>query len=299
MTDLTPVTRPRRRIARRALQLGAALLFVAFIALGTWQVQRLAWKQDLIARVEKRLSAPPVPAPSADRWERITRADDEYRRVVVHGAFDHSREVLVGASTVLGTGYWVLTPLRSRDGNWVMVNRGFVPPEYKARVSRTATEAQGEVEVTGLLRLPEPGGSLLRKNDPVAGRWYSRDVEAIGRTQKLEGPLAPYFIDEADTRPSPTTETWPRGGLTVVRFPNSHLSYALTWYAMAGMTAGISFWLWRERRRRLREGLPDEDEEGDDHHGHGSGAGGDAHGPSVDHTPTAGRDEAPRAPPTP
>ncbi len=263
MADLPQVERPRRRIARWALQLGAALLFVAFIALGTWQVQRLAWKQDLIARVEKRLSAPPVPAPSADRWDDITKADDEYRRVVVHGAFDHSREVLVGASTVLGTGYWVLTPLRSRDGNYVLVNRGFVPPEYKTRVSRTATEAQGEVEVTGLLRLTEPGGSLLRKNDPATGRWYSRDVEAIGRAQKLEGPLAPYFIDEADTRPTPTTETWPRGGLTVVQFPNSHLSYALTWYAMAAMTAGISVYLWRERRRRLRAGLP---LEGDDDH---------------------------------
>ncbi len=274
MTELTPVARPRRRIARRALQLGAALLFVAFLALGTWQVQRLGWKQDLIARVEKRLSAPPVPAPSADRWARITKADDEYRRVVVHGAFDHSREVLVGASTVLGTGYWVLTPLRSRDGNWVMVNRGFVPPEYKTRVSRTATEAQGEVEVIGLLRLTEPGGSLLRKNDPAAGRWYSRDVEAIGRAQTLEGPLAPYFIDEADTRPSPnspTPETWPRGGLTVVQFPNSHLSYALTWYAMAAMTAGISIYLWRERRRRLREGRLDDGDDDSDHDGDDDG----------------------------
>ncbi|WAC73038.1 SURF1 family protein [Roseateles sp. SL47] len=265
MADLPQEERPRRRIARWALQLGAALLFVAFIALGTWQVQRLGWKQDLMARVEKRLSAPPVLAPSADRWAGISKADDEYRRVVVRGAFDHSREVLVGASTVLGTGYWVLTPLRSRDGNWVMVNRGFVPPQYKTRVSRTATEAQGEVEVTGLLRLTEPGGSLLRKNDPAAGRWYSRDVEAIGRAQTLEGPLAPYFIDEADTRPSPATESWPRGGLTVVQFPNSHLSYALTWYAMAAMTAGISIYLWRERRRRLREGrLDDDDGDADD-----------------------------------
>ncbi|SEK94200.1 surfeit locus 1 family protein [Roseateles sp. YR242] len=256
MADL-PQERPRRRIALWALQLGAALLFVGFVALGSWQVQRLGWKQDLIARVEKRLAAPPVLAPGASRWEGVNKAEDEYRRVFVRGAFDHSREVLVGASTELGTGYWVLTPLRSTDGNWVLVNRGFVPPEYKARVSRTATEAQGEVVVQGLLRLTEPGGSLLRKNEPATGRWFSRDVQAIGKAQALEGPLAPYFIDEADMRPVPKAETSPRGGLTVVRFPNSHLSYALTWFAMAAMTAGIVIYLWRDRRRRERAGVDD------------------------------------------
>ena len=272
MAELLRQPRPRRRIARWALQLGAALLFVVFVALGTWQVQRLGWKQDLIARVDKRLAAPAVTAPGASRWESITKAEDEYRRVLVRGAFDHSREVLVGASTELGTGYWVITPLRSTDGNWVLVNRGLVPPEFKARVSRTATEAQGEVEVQGLLRLTEPVGQLLRKNDPAQGRWYSRDVQAIGRTLKLEGPLAPYFIDEADTRPDPKAETWPRGGLTVVRFPNSHLSYALTWYVMAAMTAGMAFYLWREQRRRERAGDGADEEAGaDQDQGEGEG----------------------------
>ena len=249
MTTVHPEPpRPRRSTAFWALLLGAALLFAAFLALGAWQLQRLAWKEDLIARLDKRLAAEPERAPGADRWDAITKAGDEYRKVVLNGTFDHSRETLVGASTELGTGYWVLTPLRTVRGDWVLINRGFVPPEFKTRASRTASETQGEDRVVGLLRLSEPGGSLLRKNDPAQERWYSRDVEAIAQARRIvEGPVAPYFVDAAaaDDR-----TRWPRGGLTVVRFNNHHLQYALTWFAMAVMTAGIGVWLWRVERRR-------------------------------------------------
>ncbi len=253
MTGLHPEPqRPRRSTAFWALLLGAALLFVAFVALGAWQLQRLAWKQDLIARVDKRLAAPPEQAPGADRWDAINRADDEYRRVVLTGTFDHSRETLVGASTELGTGYWVLTPLRTVRGDWVLVNRGFVPPEFKTRASRTASEAQGEDRVVGLLRFSEPGGNLLRKNVPEQERWYSRDVEAIAQARKIvEGPVAPYFVDAAA---ADDHTRWPRGGLTVVRFANNHLQYALTWFVMAAMAAGIGVWLWRVERRRAAGG---------------------------------------------
>lgn len=243
--------RPRRRFAFWALLVGAAHFFGVFIALGTWQVKRLAWKEDLIARLEQRLAAEPERAPEASRWDAISKTDDEYRKVQLVGAFDHARETLVGASTELGTGYWVLTPLRTTAGNWVLVNRGFVPPDRKARTARTASEAQGEVEVVGLLRLTEPKGNVLRGNDPQADRWYSRDVEAIGRARAIEGPLAPYFVD---AWAAPGDTAWPRGGLTVVRFTNNHLSYALTWFAMAAMVAGIGIWLWREERRKVGGG---------------------------------------------
>jgi surfeit locus 1 family protein len=240
--------RPRRGGAFWALLLGAALSFAAFIALGLWQVQRLGWKEDLIARLDQRLSAAAVRAPDAAHWAAVNKADDEYRKVQLVGTFDHSRETLVGASTELGTGYWVLTPLRTERGDWVLVNRGFVPPEFKTRASRTASETQGEDRVVGLLRLTEPGGDLLRKNAPEQDRWYSRDVEAIAKARAIEGPVAPYFVDAAV---ADDQTRWPRGGLTVVRFNNHHLQYALTWFAMAAMVAGISFYLWRiEPRRR-------------------------------------------------
>lgn len=197
----------------------ALLLFTGFCALGVWQVQRLAWKRDLIARVDARIHAAPVPAPAS-----ATKAD-EYRPITVTGSLLHDKPALVQASTMRGPGYWVLTPLRRPDGVILLVNRGFVPDR------RTSYDRpQGEVRVTGLLRLPEPGGGFLHANDPAADRWYSRDVAAIASSRGIAA--ANYFID-AQASPTPG---YPVGGLTVVRFPNNHLQYAITWFALAAMT---------------------------------------------------------------
>jgi surfeit locus 1 family protein len=236
-----------------ALAAGAALLFALFLALGLWQVQRLGWKRELIAHVEERLRTAPVPAPSPAAWPALERGADEYRRVRVRGHFAHELETLVQASTELGSGYWVLTPLQTEDGFWLLVNRGFVPPEQRAPDSRGTPSPQGAQELMGLLRLSEPGGSLLQHNDPAAGRWYSRDVGAIAAARGLgaaahPGPVAPYFIDAAATDGAPA-EAWPRPGLTVVRFSNSHLSYALTWFALAAMVAGAAVVVLRDERR--------------------------------------------------
>ncbi len=102
----------------------------------------------------------------------------------------------------------------------------------------------GEVTVTGLLRLSEPKGGFLRSNDPAAGRWYSRDVEAIARDKSL-GDTEPYFID-ADATANPGG--YPVGGLTVVQFRNSHLSYAITWFALALLALGAAVYCWRLRK---------------------------------------------------
>jgi len=218
------------------LTLITLLLFPGFGALGVWQVPRLAWKRDLIARVDARIHAAPVPAP------RAATRDDESRRVTTNGIFLHDRSALVLASTVRGAGYWVLTPLRHPDGTILMVNRGFVPPDAKTHYDRP----NGPVQITGLIRLTEPGGGFLRANNPAADRWYSRDVAAIAAARGLSN-AAPYFID-ADARPNP--DGWPRGGLTVIAFPNSHLVYALTWFGMALLTLVGYGVLARETRRR-------------------------------------------------
>ncbi len=156
------------------------------------------------------------------------------------------------ASTRLGAGFWVLTPLQAADGTTVLVNRGFVPPEARERSSRAATEPKGETAVTGLLRITEPKGGFLRKNDPAADRWFSRDVQAIAAARGL-GNAAPYFID-AEAMPSApgAAPAWPAGGLTVIAFPNSHLVYAITWYGLALMVAGAAWFVWRDDRRRRK-----------------------------------------------
>ncbi|CAK7261504.1 MULTISPECIES: SURF1 family protein [unclassified Shinella] len=231
--------------ARRLLTGFLLVLVAVFLALGTWQVQRLFWKLDLIARVESRVHADAVPAPARAEWPAVSREKDEYRRVTATGLFRHDKTVLVQAVTERGAGFWVLTPLLLPDETAVLVNRGFVPADRRDPAARVASElAAGPVTVTGLLRLSEPGGAFLRANDPAADRWFSRDVAAITAAKGLSG-AAPYFID-ADATPNPGG--LPVGGLTVVAFRNSHLVYALTWYALAAMSAAGA---WAVHRRRL------------------------------------------------
>ncbi len=227
------------------------LLGVAGLAgLGLWQVQRLAWKEALIARVDARVHAAPVPAPGPAAWAGISAAGDEYRRVALHGRFRHDRETLVQAVTDLGSGYWVLTPLADDRGFTVLVNRGFVPPDRRDPASRAAGNPAGPASVTGLLRITEPRGGFLRGNDPAADRWHSRDVAAIAAARHLgSGPIAPYFID-ADA--APNAGGYPVGGLTVVRFPNNHLQYAITWFVMALLLAGAGAVVARQEMRARR-----------------------------------------------
>lgn len=228
--------------------LAAALLSAVFIALGTWQVQRLGWKKGLIARTEARVSAAPVGPPDARAWPAIQAAplDFEYRRLRLQGEFLHADEALVQASTTLGAGFWVLTPLRLQDGSTVLVNRGFVPPDRRDPAKREAAPPAGPVSVTGLLRISEPHGGFLRENDPAANRWHSRDVAAIAAARGLPAErVAPYFVD-AEATPA---GQWPVGGLTVLRFTDNHLVYALTWFALAAMVAAGGWYAWRSTRR--------------------------------------------------
>ncbi|MBB5538891.1 SURF1 family protein [Rhizobium giardinii] len=222
----------------RLVLMGAMLLLVVvFAGLGSWQVQRLFWKLDLIARVDARVQTQAVPAPSRAEWEAVGAQKDEYRRVTVTGDFEHDKTVLVQAVTERGAGFWVLTPMRRQDGSTVLINRGFVPADRRDASDRAQGNIAGAVEVTGLLRMSEPGGAFLRSNDPANDRWFSRDVAAIAASKGL-ADVAPYFVD-ADATPVPGG--LPIGGLTNVRFRNSHLVYALTWYALAMMsTAGAS-----------------------------------------------------------
>jgi surfeit locus 1 family protein len=232
-------TRSPARAARPSLWLAVLSLtaLVVLIALGVWQVERRAWKLALIDRVEQRVHAPAQPIPSPAAWPTVSTANDEYRHVSVSGRFLHDRETLVQAVTEEGPGYWVLTPLKRADGTLVLVNRGFVPSERHDASTRQDGNPNGQVEITGLLRITEPKGGFLRNNVPQHNRWYSRDVAAIAAARGLDD-MAPFFID-ADA--GSQSGSGPIGGLTVVRFPNNHLIYALTWFTLAFMLAGKLF----------------------------------------------------------
>ena len=223
---------------------------LVFLGLGIWQLERRVWKLDLIARVDQRIHAPVVDAPGPQSWSGLSAPDYEYRHLRLSGRLQGGANTLVQAVTELGGGYWVLTPMRSDSGFTVLVNRGFVPQERKAEFEQESGVITAPSTVNGLLRISEPGGGFLRSNDPEANRWYSRDVDAIAKARGLMD-VAPYFVDAEAS----AAAGWPRGGLTVVTFRNSHLVYALTWFALAVMLAialARPFFAGRQKRNAAR-----------------------------------------------
>ncbi len=249
-------------------------LVVMFSGLGIWQLQRLAWKRELIATVDARIHAEPVPVPDSADWAGMTVEDLVYQRVCLSGTFDHTAEVQSLAVSELGSGYWVMTPLQLYGGGTVLVNRGFVPQSMRDPTKRLASTPTGNVVVTGLLRASEPKGGFLRDNDPDAGRWYSRDTAAIAQAKRLTDPVAPFFVDAGSGDDAAITADanavthgdvvgsisgFPRGGLTVVTFRNTHLVYALTWFALAILGIFGIMLLSREWRKGSPSTLSDKD----------------------------------------
>ena len=243
------VRRHRSPITRFTLLALSLLCIAILVGLGIWQVERREWKLDLIARVEQRIHTPEMAVPGPSEWSRVTPQTHEYLRVRLSGSYLNDRETFVQAVTALGGGFWAITPFRTDEGFVVLVNRGFVPPDRKASTTRQADLIEGATTVTGLLRISEPGGGFLRGNDPANDRWYSRDVAAIAAKRGLTD-VAPFFVD-AD---AVANDAWPRGGLTVVSFRNSHLVYALTWFGLAAMLAvALAFVALRGRPRNAEE----------------------------------------------
>jgi surfeit locus 1 family protein len=235
---------PLSKAKRRALAAVSLLATALFLGLGVWQVERRASKLALIEAVAERVDAPPVLAPPPAQWPSVRPEHDAYRHVTIRGRYLDDRETLVQALTEDGAGFWVMTPLRSDGGAVVLVNRGFVPSERKEQSTRRSGLVKGEASVVGLLRMSEPKGGFLRSNQPAQDRWFSRDVDAIVRACGL-GHAAPYFID-ADA--APNAGGWPRGGMTVVAFPNNHLVYSITWFGLAMLSLTGLFLVLRTRR---------------------------------------------------
>jgi len=241
MSEIAPQNRRIRPAAIVVLFLTIALTG-CLLALGTWQVQRLFWKLDLIERVDVRAHAEPVDAPAASDWPALGNPSDyEYRRVKLTGTLLNDREVQVYTVTDLGPGYWVMTPLRRDDGSSIIVNRGFVPSDRRDPSSRAGGEPTGNVGIVGLMRAPETGGLFLRTNDPANGRWYSRNIPQITQASGLSD-VAPFYVD-ADATPNPGG--LPVGGKTMLTFPNNHLSYAVTWYILAAMVVAAGWYVLR------------------------------------------------------
>lgn len=233
-------------VRRVVLPLGAALVaFVVLCALGVWQLERLHWKEALIARVEAGLAAAPVAAPGPSAWPGFDMEAMEYRPVTVRGAYDHDREIHVVYTLVTpkgplgGIGYQVLTPFRTDEGWWVYVNRGFVPRDNKDPATRAAGQVAGETTIEGLLRRPGQRSWFMPADDPAANAWFSRDPALFAASAGLApDTVAPYLIDARFDADLPGG--MPQGGETIVSFPNNHLGYVITWFGLAAALAGVT-----------------------------------------------------------
>ena len=222
----------------------ALLGFAVLIGLGVWQLQRLEWKEALIARVTARLDAPAAAAPGPAEWSKLDLAADEYQPVAITGRFENDREIhVVQALTEPrghygGFGHMVLTPLLTAGGWIVYVNRGFVPQERTDPASRKASQIDGDTTVTGLLRAPHRRSWFMPGDDAGKNEWFSRDPAVYARAAGMPPDrVAPYIID---ARADPTLPGGlPQGGETIVDFPNNHLQYALTWFGLAAALAGV------------------------------------------------------------
>lgn len=207
---------------------------VMLIGLGTWQVDRLAWKSGIIARIEANARLPAIPLPPA---AGVDPAALEYRPVSVTGTFRHDREVHLLATTRRGnTGYQLIVPLDRAEGGTVLVNRGWVPAARKEREARPESLPAGPVTVTGLLRKPWHQGWFVPDNDLKRNVWFYGDATAMAKEMGVDAP--PFFI-EADATPNPGG--LPLGGQTRLDVPNNHLTYVVTWYGFAVVLVVIYF----------------------------------------------------------
>lgn len=198
------------------------------IALGVWQVQRLHWKEGLIAQRDAAVAAPPIAPPQSFDAARSL----EFHHIVAEGVFRNDKELYLAASSDSGeAGYQVVTPLVMSDGRTMFVNRGFVPSELKDPSKRAAGELTGTQRVVGLLRLPSQTkpSFFLPDNRPDLNLWFWVDLPAMAKAAGVADPV-PFYVD-ADKTPNPGG--WPKGGITRLDLPNDHLQYAITWFSLA------------------------------------------------------------------
>jgi len=215
----------RPRLAPTLFTVPALLIL---LGLGTWQVQRLHWKEGLIAQRAAMVTAPPIAPPQS-----LAEAEaNQFRHVADDGVLLNDQEIYLAATSDSGeSGYQVLTPMQEAGGRTIFLNRGFVPLELKDPKKRSAGEPTGTVHIAGLLRVPpaEKPTFFLPDNRPDLDLWFWVDLPAMAKAAGVPDAV-PFYVD-ADKTPNPGG--WPKGGVTRLELPNDHLQYAITWYALA------------------------------------------------------------------
>jgi len=215
--------------SRRVLLVGALVIGVAGCAvlagLGTWQVQRHFWKQDLLAAMEARLLGTPAALPDAPDPAR-----DTFAPVQVTGAYTGDEVLVMAARRGSGAGYRVIAAFEAEDGRRLLVDRGYIPAG-----ARTDPRPAQPATVTGNLHWPSETDRFTPAPDPAQGLWFARDVHAIAAHLDT-APVLVVLRDSDEVRPGALPQPLDTGGV-----PDNHRNYAITWFLLcagwAGMTA--------------------------------------------------------------
>ena len=227
-----------RRFQFRPVLTGFSVIGLAvLIWLGTWQLNRLQWKLDLIAQVDARVNAEPVPFAEAQR--RAAAGEDmEYAPVRAAGRLRADLAAQVFGSYEGRAGHYLFVPLEVSPQGVVYVNLGFTP-QVMAGTDNVAALNTQEAVIEGLFRgaeTPAPPASWFVSTEQSSdGLWFVRDPALFAAKAGVDA--APYYID----RFAVAGAQWPKGGTTRLDFSNRHLEYALTWFGLAATLVGV--WL--------------------------------------------------------
>ncbi|MCE2509810.1 MAG: SURF1 family protein [Alphaproteobacteria bacterium] len=214
---------------------------LVLIALGTWQMDRLAWKRALIAEAEANLAEPPVTLPA-----RIETPETwELRRVQVRGRFLHEKEMYLTSRTRNGhVGFGIVTPFLREDGRALLVHRGWVPMDRKDPATRADGLSSGAVAIEGVLRTDKPKGWLTPANEPENNLWFHVDLPAMAAFAGVT-PVVPLLLEAA---PDSDPGVYPVADPPRIELADNHLSYATIWYSLAAGLLVIYF-LYHRRTR--------------------------------------------------
>jgi surfeit locus 1 family protein len=233
----------KRKVLIAAIFSGIVIL----ATLGTWQLQRLYWKESLIADIGERKDQAPVSLADLERrWLRTS--DVDYFPVSVEGRYQHELEQYYYTTHEGRVGWNVYTPLELDDGRVLFVNRGFVPDAMRDPATRLQGQVAGQQSITGLARNPlyEKPNSFMPDNEPLSQTYFWRSLDQMAVSAGLEGDrLVPYFVDAGN---ADLPGGFPQGGTTYISFPNNHLQYAITWYGLALALLGVgAYYLYTTR----------------------------------------------------
>ena len=247
------MTGSRRRLRSSIVVpvLFALTAVAAFLTLGSWQIQRKAWKENLIKTMNERISAAPIELPARAVWPQLDATEDEFRHVRFSATFVPVAGAIVYAGAPAshsGTpeaGYWALAMARVASGDKIVINRGFVPDARTDVVNGAAPP--GEIAVLGVMRWPQAPNYFTPKDDPDHNLWFARDHLAIA-AGKGWGDVAPFYVDLQSPAPPGGL---PSPGTPTVQLRNEHLQYAITWYGLAAVVS-IMFGYWLATHRRAK-----------------------------------------------